>query len=219
VADPSPAGDDVGGAAGERIGIFGGTFDPVHVGHLVAATWARDALALDRVLLVVANDPWQKTGRRRVTPAAERLAVVRAAVAGVRGLEPSAMEIDRGGPSYTIDTVRQLARRHPGAELFVVVGTDVAAELDTWHDAEELAGLVRLVVVGRGGLDEGVGPPGWRVEHLRIPALEVSSSELRRRLAAGQSVEFLIPAPAILCIERLGLYAGGEMRNATTGRR
>jgi len=215
MSDPSPA----AGAAGERIGIFGGTFDPVHVGHLVAAIWAREALALDRVLLVVANDPWQKSGRRQVTPAAQRLAVVRAAVGGVPGLEPSGIEIDRGGPSYTVDTVRQLAARHPGAEFFLVAGTDVAGELDTWHRAEELAGLVRLVVVGRGGVDEGVDPPGWRVEHLRIPALEISSSELRRRLAAGESVEFLIPPAAILCIQRLGLYAGREMRHSTTGRR
>ncbi len=195
---------------GERIGILGGTFDPIHVGHLVAATWARDALALDRVLLVVANEPWQKTGRRTVTPPEDRLAVVAAAVDGVAGLEPCRVEIDRGGPSYTVDTVRELTGRHPGTRFFLVVGADVATELDTWHDVGRLAGLVTLVIVDRGGVERAPDPPGWVVERLRIPALDVSSSELRHRLAAGSSVDFLIPAAAILCIDRLGLYAGGR---------
>ena len=95
-----------------RIGIFGGTFDPVHVGHLVAATWAREELGLDRVLLVVANVPWQKAGTRTVTPAEDRFRMVQAAVGGVAGVEASRIEIDRGGPSYTIDTVRELREVH-----------------------------------------------------------------------------------------------------------
>jgi nicotinate-nucleotide adenylyltransferase len=195
-------------SSGQRIGILGGTFDPIHIGHLVAATWARDALALDRVLLVVANEPWQKTSHRQVTPPVDRLAVVTAAVEGIPGLEPCRIEIDRGGPSYTIDTVRELIRLDPAAVLSLVVGADVAAELSTWHDVDELAGLVRLVVVDRGGFERGADPSGWKVERLRIPSLDVSSSELRDRLATGRSVDFLIPAPAILCIGRLGLYAG-----------
>ena len=200
---------DAGGAPGaENVGILGGTFDPIHIGHLVAATWARDALALDRVLLVVANEPWQKTARRRVTPAEDRLAVVAAAVEGIEGLEPSRLEIDRGGPSYTVDTVRELGRLHPGARLHLLVGADVAGELDTWHDVDELSGLVTLVIVDRGGVDRVDDPAGWRVERLRIPALDVSSSELRERLATGRSVDFLIPEAAILCMARLGLYAG-----------
>jgi nicotinate-nucleotide adenylyltransferase len=200
--------DDRAAPPVERVGILGGTFDPIHVGHLVAATWARDALALDRVLLVVANEPWQKTGRRKVTAAEDRLAVVGAAVEGVPGLEPCRIEIDRGGPSYTVDTVRELTDGHPGTQFFLVVGADVAAELDTWHEVEALAALVRLVIVDRGGVESAEDPPGWQVERLPIPALDVSSSGLRDRLAAGRSVDFLIPAPAILCIGRLGLYAG-----------
>jgi nicotinate-nucleotide adenylyltransferase len=208
VGGAAPDGAERGVHHADRVGILGGTFDPIHVGHLVAATWAREALNLDRVLLVVANEPWQKTGRRTVTPAEDRLAVVAAAVEGVPGLEPCRIEIDRGGPSYTVDTVRELGVRNPGTRFFLIVGADVAAELDTWHDVGELARLVALVIVDRGGVDRGGDPPGWQVERLPIPSLDVSSSELRDRLGAGRSVDFLVPGAAILCIRRLGLYAG-----------
>lgn len=190
-----------------RIGIFGGTFDPVHIGHLVAALEARQALALDQVLLVVANDPWQKTGTRPVTAADDRFAVVAAAVEGVDGLVASRLEIDRGGESITADTVSELARAHPGASLFLVVGADVAAELSTWKRVHELMGSVELVVVERGGVTGPPDPPGWKVRRLHIPQLEISSSDLRRRLAEGRNVDFLIPAPAIRCIRARALYA------------
>ncbi len=191
----------------QRIGIFGGTFDPVHVGHLVAAIEARQRLALDRVLMVVANDPWQKSGNRTMTPARQRLAVVAAAVEAVDGLEASALEIERGGRSYTADTVAELAAVHGGAELFLVIGADVAAELSTWRRVEELVGAVTLVIVERGGVDGVPDPAGWRVRRLRIPRLEISSSDLRRRLATGRNVDFLVPEAAIRCIRRRGLYA------------
>ncbi len=196
-----------GSGAGERIGIFGGTFDPVHVGHLVAAMEARHELGLDRVLLVVANDPWQKSDQRAVSPADDRFTVVSAAVEGVEGLEASRIEIDRGGPSYTADTVAALAAAHPGAELFLIVGDDVAAELTTWQRVEEIVEAVTLVVVERYGAAPVPDPAGWRVRRLAIPALEISSSDLRQRLAEGRNVEFLVPGPAIRCIRRLGLYA------------
>ncbi|MGD0254008.1 MAG: nicotinate-nucleotide adenylyltransferase [Acidimicrobiales bacterium] len=196
----------------ERIGILGGTFDPVHVGHLVAACWCRDALELDRVLLVVANEPWQKTGTRELTAAEDRFAVVTAAVEGVDGLQASHIEIERGGPSYTADTVQELRVAHPGAELLLAMGSDVAAELGTWHRFEEIKGLVTLVVVDRGGAaPKGAAQERWggarSVLHVRIPTLEISSSELRERLRRGRSVEFLIPERAIRCIRRLGLYS------------
>lgn len=193
--------------SGARTGIFGGTFDPVHVGHLVAATWAREALDLDRVLMVVANVPWQKAGTRTVTPAEDRFLVVQAAVDGVAGVEACRMEIDRGGPSYTADTVRELLAATPSARPYVIVGADVAGELDTWQRVDELRRAVTLVIVDRGGVGSADDPPGWRVERLRIPALAISSSELRRRLAEGRSVDFLIPEPAIRCIRQLNLYA------------
>ena len=202
--DPSDPG------APSRIGIFGGTFDPIHIGHLVAAVEARFRLGLDRVLLVVANEPWQKVGERAVTAAPARLAVVAAAVDGVEGVEACSLEIDRGGPSFPADTVAELRRRHPAAQLFLVVGEDVAASLDTWHRAEALPEQVTLVVVRRGGMRPVPAPAGWRVEPLDIPALDISSSELRRRLAVGEPVSFLIPDAAIRCIRSLGLYAEGR---------
>ncbi|HEX2048480.1 MAG TPA: nicotinate-nucleotide adenylyltransferase [Acidimicrobiales bacterium] len=187
--------------------MLGGTFDPVHIGHLVAAVNVRHALALDRVLLVVANRPWQKSGRP-MTPAADRLAVVEAAVAGTDGVEASAVEIERGGETYTADTLEQLAAEDPDRELFLVVGADVAAELDTWRRTDVVARLATLAVVTRGGSPTvHVGPP-WRVEHVRIPALEISSSDLRARAADGRPLEHLIPMPAITRIRERGLYSG-----------
>ena len=192
----------------ERLGVLGGTFDPVHIGHLVAAVNVRHRLRLDRVLLVVAHQPWQKSGRR-ITPAADRLAVVEAAVAGTEGVEASAIEIERGGETYTADTLEQLVAEDPDRELFLVVGADVAADLHTWRRPDVVAALSTLVVVTRGGSQAvHVGPP-WRVEHVRIPALEISSSDLRARAAEGRPLDHLVPLPAIACIRERGLYAGG----------
>jgi len=193
----------------ERLGILGGTFDPVHTGHLVAAVNARHALALDRVLLVVANQPWQKSGRP-LTPAADRLAVVEAAVAGTAGVEASSVEVDRGGDSYTADTLERLVDEDPGRELFLIVGTDVAAELGTWRHLDVVARLATLVVVSRAGSDPvDVGPP-WRAERVEIPALDISSSDLRARAADGRPLEHLVPLAAMACIRERGLYAGGR---------
>src|ERR1700722_7656838 len=116
-----------------RLGIFGGTFDPVHVGHLVAAVNARHALDLDTVLLVVANVPWQKVGERTISDGDDRLAVVAAAASSAERVEASAIEIRRGGSSYTADTLADLPREDPEAELFVIVGADVVGGLDTWE--------------------------------------------------------------------------------------
>ena len=187
--------------------MLGGTFDPIHVGHLVAASDTRHALALDVVLLVVANRPWQKVGSRDVTPAGDRLAVVEAAVGGVEGVEASSIEIERGGDSYTVDTMRELAERHPGAELFLVVGADVVHELDTWVRVEELRELCDLAVVNRPGSDRPPEVDGWTAHHVEIPALDVSGSDIRRRLAEGRPIDFLVPAAAVHCIRERGLYA------------
>lgn len=197
-------------SAGPRIGIFGGTFDPIHVGHLVAAVNVRHALALDRLLLVVANVPWQKSGLRSITAAEDRFALVSAAVGDVEGVEASRLELDRGGPSYTVDTVEEIARQFPSASLFCVVGADVADVLGTWERSDVIAELATLVVVNRPGSVRTAPLDGWRVEEVEVPALEVSSTDLRARAADGRPLDYLVPVGAIRCIRARGLYAEGR---------
>lgn len=210
----------------ERLGVLGGTFDPVHVGHLVAAVNARAALHLDRVLLVVANQPWQKSGRD-LAPAQDRMAMVEAAVKGVEGLEASRIELDRGGPTYTADTLEQLMAEDPGRELFLVVGSDVAGDLATWERPDVVARLATLAVVDRAGVSDGLPgdkvselrlSPDWRVERVEIPRLEISSSDVRARVVAGLPLDFLVPEPVITRMRALGLYAGGTMPTPSGGR-
>ena len=192
----------------ERLGILGGTFDPVHVAHLAAAAAARTQLALNRVLVVVAGDPWQKRGRV-CAPAEARFEMVAAAIDGVEGLEASRLEIDRTGPTYTIDTVEALRRESPGCELFLIVGSDVAASVETWHRADALRAAVTLAIVDREDVATSTPPPNWRCLRVRMPRLDVSSTEIRRRIAAGESVDFLVPPPAARVLRARGLYTGG----------
>jgi nicotinate-nucleotide adenylyltransferase len=192
----------------ERIGVLGGTFDPVHVGHVVAAVETRAALALDRVLMVVAGDPWQKRDRV-VASASDRLALVEAAVAEIEGVEVSAVEVEREGPSVTADTLEALTQ--PGRELFLVLGTDVVANMPTWRRLEDTRHLATLAIVERGGV-RGVSPPGngWRVEHVVIPQLDIASTDLRDRLASGRPVDGLVPPAAVRVIRERGLYTGAR---------
>ncbi|HEV3452418.1 MAG TPA: nicotinate-nucleotide adenylyltransferase [Acidimicrobiia bacterium] len=189
---------------GERIGVFGGTFDPVHVGHVVAAADARWALHLDLVLLVVAGDPWQKRGQVGA-PAQDRLALARAAVELVDGVEASSVEVDRAGPSVTADTLEELAA--PGREFFLMLGADAVANMPTWRRLDETRDLATIVVVERAG-DAHAEPPGggWRFERLSIPRLDVSSSDVRARLAAGRPVDGLVPPAVLREIRARGLY-------------
>ena len=191
-----------------RIGVFGGTFDPVHIGHLVTAVNVRHALRLDRLLLVVAHDPWQKTGvGRQVAPAADRFAMVKAAVGDVEGLFASDIELRRGGPSYMADTLAEVAAGEPGAELYLVVGADAAAGLDTWQRPDEIRARATLAIVDRPGTARTEPPPGWRSERVEVPRLQVSSSDIRQRLADGAPLEWLVPDAVVRCIRERGLYA------------
>ena len=192
---------------GERVGIFGGTFDPVHMAHVVAAVEVRRALALDRILLVPAGDPWQKRGQVWA-PAADRLAMVEAAVEGIDGLEACAIEVERNGPSYTADTLDALSR--PGREVFLVVGADVAASLSTWTGVERIPPLATLVVVDRAGAPTPAGLDGWRVEHVQIPHLEISSTDLRARAARGWPLDGLVPPGVVRVIRERNLYTEGQ---------
>ena len=190
----------------ERLGIFGGPFDPPHVGHLVTAVNVRHDLALDRVLLVVNDRPWQKIGTRDITPADDRYAMVEAAVGSVEGLEASSIEIDRGGMSYTADTLRVLLDEGPHRELFVILGSDAAVGLPTWERADEVRKLATIVVVERPGTHEAEPPPGWSWVCVEVPRLEVSSTDLRARVADGRPLDYLLTPDVIATIERRGLY-------------
>jgi len=189
-----------------RVGVFGGTFDPPHIGHLVTALNVRHALALDEVLLVVANRPWQKEGTRALSAAEDRFALVAAAVAGIEGLSASRIELDRGGPSYTVDTLRSL-EAEGGVQLFTILGADAAALLPTWERPEEVVARSRLVVVDRPG-HTSVLPEGLAWIRVEVPHLEVSSSDLRARVLDGRPLEFLLPDAVIAEIRARGLYRG-----------
>ena len=196
---------DRSGSLRERIGIFGGTFDPPHVGHLVASVNVRFALGLDRLLLTVANVPWQKLGSRPLSPAGDRLAMVQAAVRGVEGLEASDLELRRGGNSYTVDTVEQLLAEQPDREVFVVVGQDAAAGMPTWERIDDLRDLATLVVVERPGVSVEL-PVGWTFLRVEVPRLEVSSTDLRSRVRDGRPLDYLVPQAAVTCLLERGLY-------------
>ena len=199
---PWPAGID---HSPRRVGVFGGTFDPPHVGHLVTAVNVLHEVGLDVVLLMVNNVPWQKDGTRDITPAEDRFAMVAAAVEQVPGLQPGHHEIELGGASYTADTLGVLADEFPDAELFTIVGDDAAAGLATWERHEEVVARSRLVVVDRPGepvsLDDEID---WiRVE---VPRLEVSSTDLRARFTDGRPLDYLVTNPVLRVIEARGLY-------------
>lgn len=170
---------------GRRIGLFGGTFDPPHLGHLAAAVTAKEALDLDEVLLVVAHDPWQKSGQRLITGAQHRLAMTELLVEDTDGIEASDAEILRGGESYMIDTVNDMCRQ--GHEITLIVGADVAGGLETWERWDQLRQLVRVAVLDRPGY---VSPSldGWLMERVSVEPKNISSSELRDQMSEGASI-------------------------------
>lgn len=188
----------------ERLGVFGGTFDPPHLGHLAAARAASRAAALDRVLFVPAGRPWQK-GDRAVSPAEDRYRMTQLAV---RDDEPafavSRIELDRPGPSYTVDTLEALGRE--GRELFLVLGADAAAGIRTWRSPERVCELAVLVVVNRPDCARPAPPVGCRSLDVEMEPVDLSATEMRGRLAAGADVHGLVPdAVAAYALER-GLY-------------
>lgn len=191
-----------------RVGLLGGTFDPPHVAHLVVAVEVREALGLDEVRLVVANDPWQKSSQRRVTPVGTRLRMTWAAVAGTPGLTVSDLEVRRGGPTYTSHTLRRLRAEEPDVDWYLVLGADAAAGLDTWHEVDELLDSCTLVVVDRPGSPLRIPPAASHatVERVEVTSLDVSSTDLRRRVRDGRSVRFLVPDPVAAMIDSEGLY-------------
>ena len=190
--------------------MFGGTFDPPHRGHLAVAQAAQRTFALDRVLLVVANDPWRKSPGRAITPAADRLAMVQAMARDEAGLEVSDVEIRRGGPSYTVVTLRELAAAHPGSELFLIIGRDLVDDFSSWHESVEIGRLATIVVVDRPGY---MTDPQRDWKMLIIEPVDVSSTELREHLQHASPADSPVLShmtPEVLQVIRArGLYGTG----------
>ena len=190
---------------GSRVGILGGTFDPPHWGHLLIAETAREELGLDRVLFVPASVPPHKR-RRDVSPAQVRLRLLRAALRG-SGFEISRIEIEREGPSYTVDTLEALARRMPNTKLYLLVGADSLVDLPHWREPARIARLATLAVARRPGspLRQRTAI-GARVIALANPPVDLSSSDLRARVARGRSIRFRVPPAVERLVSELSLY-------------
>ena len=190
------------------LGIMGGTFDPIHTGHLLLAQSLKEQLALDRVLFVPAADPPHKDSRDGcLIPVEDRWAMVCAALDGVPWFEPCRIEIDRPGKSYTVDTLRQLRREYPDSELFLLLGADNVVELDTWYDPEGIFELCTVVAGSR------TGPPpssdsrlALRVTRIDTPGIDISSTGIRERVRAGRTIRWLVPDPVESYIREKRLY-------------
>jgi nicotinate-nucleotide adenylyltransferase len=190
-----------------RIGVMGGTFDPIHHGHLVAASEVGHFFALDEVVFVPTGQPWQKDGRM-VSAAEDRYLMTVIATASNPRFSVSRVDIDRAGPTYTIDTLRELrALRPPDAEYFFITGADALEQIMTWQDADELFKLAHFVGCTRPGHRlSGAGLPDDRVSLIEIPALAISSTTCRERVAAGVPIWYLVPDGIVQYISKRKLY-------------
>jgi nicotinate-nucleotide adenylyltransferase len=196
-----------------RVGILGGTFDPVHLGHLIIAEEARSCLVLHRMAFVPAGQPPHKLDRT-ITGTEQRLHMLREAIAGNPCFELSRVDIDRPGPCYSVDTVRLLQELWGAdTEIHFLVGSDSLAEMPTWHHPERLIQLCRIVAVRRpgyeidlGALDRAIPGAAARIEMLDAPVLDISSTEIKLRVREGRSIRYLVPAPVERYIYEHGLY-------------
>lgn len=201
---------------------MGGTFDPPHVAHLVLAEAARSQLSLERVIFVPAGDPWRKADRE-VTPAFDRLAMLRLAVAGDPYFEVCDVEVRKKGPSYTVDTLSALRERlGPGSELYFILGEDALRDLPNWKEPRRLTELAWLAAARRGGgrpgsrelvseeLERAVPGIGKRVVPIDMPVIDVSATRLRERARSGASLRYLVPPAVEEYIRRHGLYSPGR---------
>ena len=211
------------------LGVFGGTFNPIHFAHLRVAETVREALDLERVLLIPSADPPHKS--RRLTSATHRLEMVKLASASNPSLETLDLELKRPGPSYTVDTLRALSRRYKGQQLWFLLGTDTLTELDSWHEPKTLLGLANFAVVGRPGFEQQplesllperlagsfiAGPnvlkheSGREIRSVPFPPLGISASDIRKGIARGASIRYLVPDAVIEYIEKHHLYQEGS---------
>ena len=184
------------------IGLFGGSFDPIHNGHLIVAQSVFEQLNLAELRFVVAREQPLKQGHG--APAEHRARMVGVAIAGEPRFRLETLELDRTGPSYTVDTLRTLHLREPGRELVVLLGSDAARDLDKWREAEEVARLSRIVVFGRGG--EAVAASSLISAHIVVPAIQISATHIRKRVREGRSIRYWLPDPVAEYIARERLY-------------
>jgi nicotinate-nucleotide adenylyltransferase len=198
-----------------RLGLYGGTFDPIHLGHLILAEACREACALDRVWFVVAGTPPHKPGER--TPVADRLEMVRIAVAGHPAFEVSEIEAKGPGPHYSVATLEAIGRDRPEDELFFLIGSDSLADLPSWRQPERIAALATIVVVNRPGFDPALhaavpdlGPAARPIRHVAVPPIGIASHALRRRVAEGRSIRYQVPrgVEAYIAAHRLYVRTG-----------
>jgi nicotinate-nucleotide adenylyltransferase len=192
----------------KRLGVMGGTFDPIHHGHLVAASEVADFLGLDEVIFVPTGQPWQKEDRK-VSPAEDRYLMTVIATASNPRFSVSRVDIDRPGETYTIDTLRDLrAERGPGAEFYFITGADALAKMISWRDADELFELAHFVGCTRPGHRLTLSDlPPESVSLLEIPALAISSTECRERVLSGRPIWYLVPDGIVQYISKRGLYS------------
>ena len=188
-----------------RIGLFGGSFNPVHLGHLLVAQAALEEIGLDSVFFIPAAQSPFKTNEE-IAPAVERVRLLRLALAGRTRFRLDAQEIERGGISYSIDTVENYARNFPGAELFYLIGADIVPQLPLWRASARLAQLVQFVVIPRPGENAAAAPAPFRTRPLRGFPLGVSSSEIRDRIRTGRPIDYLVPAAVSEAIANNRLY-------------
>jgi len=202
------------GATRRRLGVMGGTFDPIHHGHLVAASEVQARFALDEVVFVPTGRPWQKAGRK-VSQAEDRYLMTTIATASNPRFSVSRVDIERGGDTYTVDTLRDLqASRGPALDLFFITGADALSQILTWKGADELFDLAQFVGVSRPGVPLGSGDidhlPADKVSLLEIPALSISSTACRTRVAQGLPIWYLVPDGIVQYIAKRGLYKQGD---------
>jgi len=188
------------------VGLFGGSFDPIHHGHLLVAQAAAEVLGLDEIRFVPAREQPFKVGAHAAT-AEDRAIMVERAIAGSLGMRLEGLELDRPGPSYTIDTLRAVRAREPGTRFVLLVGRDAAMGVPRWHEAPELSRLARVVAFGRVGATAGALPPG--IECITVPAVEISSTAVRERVRRGQSIRYWVPDAVAEFIASRGLYRDG----------
>jgi nicotinate-nucleotide adenylyltransferase len=205
--------------ARRRVGVMGGTFDPIHHGHLVAASEVQSWFDLDEVVFVPTGQPWQKADRM-VSPAEDRYLMTVIATAANPRFNVSRVDIDRDGPTYTIDTLRDLARLHPDADLYFITGADALAALLTWRDHDELFGLAQFVGVTRPGheMDDTTldGLPADRITLVEIPALAISSTDCRARVERDEPVWYLVPDGVVQYIGKHDLYRASTSTTPTS---